>query len=94
MQIRWSSVNATASRQIGSEAKTIQVGGIIVNSNTAGSFRLCNGTLTKFVPVGGTYTPTTAVSSSIVFEPLDFDSGCFMAVGGTLDATVLYRETN
>lgn len=91
MQYIWKPINATATGQIGSSSKRILVGGVIVNSHSTGTFRFANGTSTSWTAVGGTYTPATG-SSSVVFEPIEFDSGCFMMVGGTLDATVLVRE--
>lgn len=87
----WTPINATATRQLGSATKKIVVGGVLINSHTTGTFRFANGTSTSFTPVGGTYTPATG-SSAIMFEPIEFNSGCFMAIGGTFDATVLVKE--
>lgn len=92
--VTWKPVIATASKQIGSTTKKIAVRGVIVNSHTSGTWRFVNGTAGQYATatsVGGTYTPA-AGSSDHIWEPIEFDSGCYMAVAGTLDATVLYRE--
>ena len=89
--ITWKPVNATVSRQIGSTSKKVAVTGVIVNSHTSGTFRFANGTSTNYTPIGGTYTPA-AGSSTLMFEPIDFDSGCYMVIAGTFDGLVLMRE--
>jgi len=92
---RWTPTNATATKTIGVPGARVVVKGVIVNSHTSGTFRFSNGTATNWsaTGLGGTYTPATG-SSVILFEPIDFTSGCFFQVGGTLDATVLYNDFN
>lgn len=87
---KWDKVNATSTKQIGSSGEHVVLGGIIVNSHTNSTFRLADGTLTSFTPIAGSYTPATG-SSSIVFEPIDFNSGCVIVIAGTADYTVLYN---
>jgi len=66
------------------------VHGVIINSNTTGSFRLYDGTSGAGTPIGGTFTPTTATSDVITFpKPLYFNTGIFIATGGTIDGTVV-----
>jgi hypothetical protein len=91
MIITWKPVNATATRQIGSATKKVIIKGVIVNSHTTATFRFVNGTATNYTSISGTYTPATG-SSNLTLDPIEFGAGCYMIVGGTLDATVLYRE--
>lgn len=82
------SQNITASTQITSQPGTLER--IVVNSHSGGTFKLVNGTASQ-TALGGTYTPATG-SSSIEFEPLGFNTGLYVAVGGTADLTVVYNE--
>ena len=86
--IKWQYANATISRQIGSGRCVL--GGIMINSHTSGVFRFANGTLGSFTPIAGSYTPA-AGSSSLLFEPIDFESGAVILISGTADLTVLYN---
>jgi hypothetical protein len=64
--------------------------GIIINSNTSGSFRVYDGTSGTGIPIGGTFTPTTATSSVITFpKPIEMTLGVWVATGGTIDATAV-----
>lgn len=90
MESIYKPINVTSSTQIGSSTKRIQLGGIIVNSHTTGTFKLVNGTATG-TAIAGTYTPASG-SSILTFEPIEFDSGCFLVTAGTINVTLLVKE--
>ena len=80
-----------ATANIGTASAHTVLHGIVINSHTSGTFKLGNGTVTNYTAFGGTYTPATG-SSILMLEPVDFDSGLCVVVGGTLNATVLYNS--
>lgn len=65
------------------------LGKIVINSHSSGTFKLFDGVTNAAAAIGGTYTPA-AGSSVLSFEPLGFDTGLYMNVSGTLDATIYY----
>ena len=89
---KWQRQNATASGQIALTTDRVILKGVIVHSHSSGTFKFFNGTLTSLssTGIGGTYTPA-AGSSSVMFEPMSFDTGLFMMVAGTFDGTVLFN---
>jgi len=88
--IKAQGTNISARAQVTSSHAVLH--SIIVNSNTGGSFRVANGTLTSLSQVMGTYTPTTATSSVVEFKELEFANGIFIETGGTINATVIYND--
>jgi hypothetical protein len=81
--------NLTASQLIKTGAGV--VAGVIVNSNTAGTFKLWDNTSAATTVIVNTYTVTTAVSSVVVFpKPISFNTGLYCTVGGTADFTIVW----
>lgn len=81
--------NGTASANIVSGAG--RVAGIIVNSNTSGTFKLWDSLTATGTVICNTYTVPSG-SSVITFpRPLEFYTGLFITVGGTLDFTIVTR---
>lgn len=73
------------------------IGNAIVTTETSahlswGAATLAGG-VDGSVPMGGTYTVTTAVSSILTFpKPISFGTGLYIIVGGTLDATPIFAN--
>jgi len=88
--IKAQGTNVTARAQVTTSQAVVHA--VVVNSNTGGSFRLGNGTLTAVTWLTGTYTPTTATSSVVSLNELEFTSGVFLETGGTVNLTVIYNS--
>lgn len=81
--------NGTASAQI--VAGRGRVYGVIVNSNSSGTFKLWDSLTATGTVICNTYTVASG-SSVITFpEPIEFYTGLFLTVGGTLDYTIITR---
>lgn len=82
-------LNGTTSQQVKATAGALY--GVIVNSNTSGTFKLWDNTAGSGTVLINTFTPTTATSQTYIFpQGVTFNTGLFITVGGTIDYTVLY----
>ena len=82
-------LNGTTSQLVKTGAGTFY--GVIVNSNTNGTFKLWDQTTAAVPVLLNTFTPTTATSQVYLFPMgVSFNTGLFITVGGTIDYTVLY----
>jgi hypothetical protein len=82
-------LNGTTSQLVKTGAGTLY--GVLVNSNTAGTFKLWDQTSAATPVLVNTFTPTTATSQSYIFpNGVSFNTGLFITVSGTIDYTVLY----
>ena len=78
-------------------APKASIGNAVVSTETAthlsfGSTTFAGG-VDGAVPMGGTYTVTTAVSSILTFpKPIQFGAGLYIVAGGTIDATPVFAE--
>jgi hypothetical protein len=88
--IKAQSTNLAARGQVTTSQAVLH--SVIVNSNTGGSFRVANGTLTSLSQVMGTYTPTTATSGVVDFKELEFTNGIFLETGGSVNLTLIYND--
>lgn len=85
--------NVTESRLVRSGAGTIH--GIIVNSHSSGTLKLWNNTSAVAGVLDGeplvmdTFTFTTGSGVYMFPEPIDFNTGLFATVGGTLNCQLL-----
>jgi len=65
--------------------------GVIINSNTSGTFKLYDGTSTSGEVIANTFTLASG-SQVITFpEAIEFYTGLHIVYGGTLDATWIIR---
>jgi hypothetical protein len=82
-------LNGTTSQAIKSAAGTLY--GVLVNSNTAGTFKLWDNTAGSGTVLVNTFSPTTATSQTYIFpNGVSFNTGLFITVSGTIDYTILY----
>lgn len=82
-------LNGTTSQLVKTGAGTIY--GILINSNTSGTFKLWDNTSAAGTVIVNTFTPTTATSQTYIFpNGVSFNTGLFITVTGTIDYTVLY----
>lgn len=68
--------------------------GIIVNSNTSGTFKLWDNTAGSGTVICNTYTVGSGSSVVKFPQPIEFYTGLYITVGGTLDYTLVYRTSN
>ena len=81
--------NGTTSQAIRSVPGTFY--GVIVNSNTAGTFKIWDNTSATGNVILNTFTPTTGTSTKIDLPiGVSFNTGLFITVTGTIDYTVLW----
>ena len=82
-------LNGTTSQAVKSTAGALY--GVIVNSNTSGTFKLWDNTSAATTVLLNTFTPTSATSQVYLFPMgISFNTGLFITVSGTIDYTVLY----
>lgn len=85
-------VNLTASTLIRTGAGS--VAGIIVNSHTSGTAKLWDNTSAAGTVIVNTYTFPAGSGVYMFPKPVDFYTGLFFTVGGTLDYTLVWKPTS
>lgn len=66
--------------------------GLIINSHSSGTIKLWDA-LTATAPILlNTYTFTAGSQNILLPVPIDFNTGLFITVGGTVDYTILYTK--
>lgn len=65
--------------------------GIIINSHSSGTFKLWDNTSAAGTVITNTFTVPTGSQMYLFPIPVDFYTGLFITVGGTIDYTLLYR---
>lgn len=82
-------LNGTTSQAIVSGSGKLY--GIIVNSHTSGTFKIWDNTAGSGTVLINTFTVPTGSQMYVFPVPIDFYTGCFITVGGTIDYTILTR---
>jgi len=82
-------LNGTTSQQIVAGGGKLY--GVVVNSHTSGTMKLWDSLTATGTVIVNTYTFPTGSSTILFPVPVDFYTGLFFTVGGTLDYTILYR---
>lgn len=81
--------NITADTLIKTGAGSVH--GVVVNSHTSGTLKLWDNTSAASTVIANTYT-FPAGSSVISFPtPIEFYTGLYADVGGTVDITIIYK---
>jgi hypothetical protein len=71
-----------------------QVHGVIVNSHTSGTLKLWDNTSAATTVISNTYT-FPAGSQVINFpQPIDFYTGLYADIGGTVDLTIIWTPNS
>lgn len=82
-------LNGTTSQLVKTGAGALY--GVLVNSNTAGAFKLWDQTSAATPVLVNTFTPATTTSQVYLFPMgISFNTGLFITVTGTIDYTILY----
>lgn len=83
------STNGTASALI--KTGVGKVYGVIANSHTSGTVKLWDNTSAAGTVLINTYSFPSGSGVLAFPEPINFTTGLYLTVGGTLDYTVLYN---
>lgn len=81
--------NKTATGAVKSERG--QIFGVIVNSHTSGTMKLWDNTSAAGSVIVNTYTFPSGSSVISFPEPVNFNTGLFLTLGGTADITFVYN---
>lgn len=81
--------NGTTSQSI--RAGAGQVAGVIVNSHTSGTMKLWDSLTATGTVIVNTYTFPAGSGMYMFPKPVDFYTGLFFTVGGTLDYTIIWK---
>lgn len=81
--------NGSASALIRTGAGT--VAGVIVNSHTSGTMKLWDNTSAATTVIVNTYTFPAGSGVYMFPKPIEFYTGLYFTVGGTLDFTIVWR---
>jgi hypothetical protein len=81
--------NGTASALIRTGAG--QVAGVIVNSHTSGTMKLWDNTSAATTVIVDTYTFPAGSGMYMFPKPIDFYTGLYFTVGGTLNYTIVWK---
>lgn len=84
--------NGTASAQIRAGSGT--VAGVIVNSHTSGTMKLWDSLTATGTIIVNTYTFPAGSGIYMFPKPIEFYTGLFFTVGGTLDFTIIWKPTS
>jgi len=68
-----------------------QVAGVIVNSHTSGTMKLWDALTATGTVITNTYTFPAGSGMYMFPKPVDFYTGLFFTVGGTLDYTIVWK---
>lgn len=82
-------LNGTTSQAIVSGSGKLY--GIIVNSHSSGTFKLWDSLTATGTVIANTFTVPTGSQMYLFPVPIDFYTGLFITVGGTMDYTLLTR---
>lgn len=80
-------LNTTASGQI--KGSTGKLYGFYVNSTSSGTIKLWDNTSASGAVILNTVTP--AAGPHMFSEPITFQTGLFLTVGGTINVTFIYK---
>lgn len=81
--------NGTASALIRTGAGRVY--GVIVNSHTSGTMKLWDNTSATGTVICNTFTFTAGSGIYMFPEPIDFYTGLYFTLGGTLDFTIIWE---
>lgn len=84
--------NGTASALIRTGGGT--VAGVIVNSHTSGTMKLWDNTSAAGTVIANTFTFPAGSGVYTFPRPVEFYTGLYFTLGGTLDYTIIWKPTS
>lgn len=69
------------------------VAGVIVNSHTSGTMKLWDNTSAAGSVIVNTYTFPAGSGTYMFPRPIEFYTGLYFTLGGTLDYTIIWKPT-